>query len=169
LGELDSVESAQLQLDAARPEASEVEDVTNKSVHSARVAIDRLEQGLPLLGAWLDGRVEEEANTRPHRRERRPQLVGDRREDVGPHPLDLGQEVDVSTVGRKGRAEHALAERCDVIHRPDLSRYSPSQTETAQLVEPGFRDAFVDRGIMVRQSSHQVRGCHAATDERECS
>ncbi len=74
---------------APSPEASQVEDVADQSLHPLGVALDRLEHRRLLLGRWARGRIEEQPGARADDRERRSQLVGDRRQQVGAEALQV--------------------------------------------------------------------------------
>ena len=90
-GQLGRVEAAQLEDDRAGPEAGDLEDVADDPLHPVGVALDRGQQRRLLLRRRRRLGVAEQADAGADRRERGPQLVGDRREEVGSQPLQLGQ------------------------------------------------------------------------------
>ena len=64
------------------------------------------EQLLALVVARLHPGVEQQADAGPDRGQRRPQLVGDRREQVGPQPLQLSQgQPQLASVASRAVAE----------------------------------------------------------------
>ena len=88
----------------ARADPRQVEDVADQPVQAVRLLEDRREQLSLLRRVVVDGGVEEAGHARLDRRERRPQVVGDRREHRGAELVGLGVELCVPRARVQARA-----------------------------------------------------------------
>ena len=130
------VEAAQLELDRACPEARQIENVADHALHAQRVAIDRRQQrpALALVGLMLG--ILEQADARPNRGQRRPQLVRDGRQQVGPQLLELGQSLGLIAAAEQRVAQSALPDAGDHEATPVLVHAADAhEPERGELVE----------------------------------
>ena len=124
VGQCPGAEPAELQAHAPGPEARQLEDVADEPLHPLAVALDRLQQRPALLLGRLRRGLEQEARAGADGRERRPELVGDRGQQVGPQALQLGQR-DARLAVQAG------------VHVPEAERRRhPSRAATAPLARP---------------------------------
>ena len=141
LGERDRAKPAQLERDAAGTEARQLEDVADEPLHPIGVALDRLRSVVRCSSVGSDARVEQQADARAHGGQRRPQLVGDRRQQVGPQPLELVQRDTASPplTGLDVRVPRVVGtyRRCSPSRRLARTRPSSASSSSRAIGEPG--------------------------------
>ena len=134
-------------------------------LHALGVALDRLEHRPALLGRRAGGRVEEQAGARPDDGQRRPQLVGHRRQQVGAQALEV-LEGGRGLAGEAGLVELQAEARQHVAARGHGAR-DPDEAERGELVEQPLGDAGAEVRSVGGESRLEVRERGAILDERE--
>ena len=139
------IEAPKLQTDGPGSESREVEDVADQSLHPLGVALDGRQHGRPLLVGRLRSRIEQEARARPDDRQRRPELMRDRREQVGPQPFDVlaGRRTHPRPRdrGRRPADRGWSARRSRSSPRATRTRPSDASSSSRSSATPSWRSA----------------------------
>ena len=160
------VERAELESDRARPVAGEVEDLADQVLHPLGVALHRLEHRPALLVGRVRRRIEQQAGERPHHGDRRPQLVGDDRQEVRPHPLQVLHRH--RGVGPGAARDDPLCPRLvEDVFGGGAARERPGPGRATGARPGALGDARPQVGAGVGEPSLEVGGRRAALDECE--
>ena len=157
-GEFRRIEAAPLEPDPALAEAGEVEQIGHQALHPIRVPLDRDEQLTPLLVGRLARRVQEEPARGSHDGQRRPELVGEGREQVRSEPL---QRIKAATdrAGRERRRGHLFAQgRSDEARPVGPGSGDPSEPQVGEVPEERGGDVRGGLEPRVAQSGSQLAG-----------
>ena len=101
------VEAGAVQLERARAQARQVQQLGEQRLHPIRAAADGGQQLLALRGARRQAGIEQHPRARPYRGQRGPQLMADGGQQLCPEPLQLLQpqaEVRIAAHHGSGRA-----------------------------------------------------------------
>ena len=107
----------------------------------------------PLLVGRLRGRVEQQARARPDDGERRPQLVGDRREQVGPQPFEVLE--DCGRVLGQAAVDDLLPEGREHVG-PVVATGDANEAERRELREQVASDAIPEVGATIREAPGEI-------------
>ena len=168
------VEGLAVEAPGARLELIEGEQLVDLPVEPLDVAPDVVQQ-VPLGGLEPVGHAQlEQADPGPGRGEGGAQVVGDRRDEVPPQPVQLHEPFGLQPVSQGRRLlpqpgdEEALVDIADRLRRLLLQRQPPGQEghadrEEGQHGDPGDQQAAVDR----RRRPHQQGGVDPRGDGRD--
>ncbi len=118
----------QERLERACAQPAHVEQVADQAVQPVGRLLDGREQRRLVLVSQLDLGLAQRADARLDRRQRRPQVVTDRREQRGSHPVPLGQRLSLSRLSPQPVA---------IQGRRRLRREAVEQPRRDLLVLPG--------------------------------
>ena len=153
--QLGGVERTKLESDRAGSIAGEIEDLADEVLHPLRVALHRLEHRAALLVRRIRCWVEQQPGERSHHRDRRPELMGDDRQEVGPHPLQVLQ-------GHRGLSPVAVLDQAPSETREDIPadrrpRGDADEAERFKLAQQVLHDAWPNFGAVLGEPALEIR------------